>query len=73
VGETALPVDTVVAYALNGTIGAVTTVEPPFQAIDTFAHGLLPPDLFIDGDNELTAYVVEGTPAAPVLHPLNVS
>jgi hypothetical protein len=73
VGETALPVGTVVAYALNGTIGAVTTVEPAFQGIDTFAHGLLPPDLFVDGDNELTAYVVEGTPAAPVLHPLGVS
>jgi hypothetical protein len=73
VGETTLPVDTVVAYALNGTIAAVTTVEPAFQQIDTFAHGLLPPDLFVDGDNELTAYVVEGRPAAPVLRPLAVN
>jgi hypothetical protein len=73
VGETDLPLDTVVAYALNGTVGAVTTVEPPHADLTSFAHGLVPPDLFVDGDNDLTAYVVDGPPAHPTLHALDVS
>jgi hypothetical protein len=72
VGETDLPVGTVVAYALNGTVAAVTTVEPAHIDLGPFAHGLLPPDLFVAGDNDLTAYVVEGTPADPTLRPLDV-
>ncbi|HEV7760379.1 MAG TPA: sulfatase-like hydrolase/transferase [Acidimicrobiales bacterium] len=73
VGETELPLDTVVAYALNGKIGAVTTVEPPHADLTSFAHGLLPPDLFVEGHNDLTAYVVDGPPAHPTLRPLAVS
>jgi hypothetical protein len=73
VGETELPLGTVVAYALNGKIGAVTTVEPPHADLTSFAHGLLPPDLFVDGHNDLTAYVVDGPPAHPTLRPLAVS
>ncbi|HKY65159.1 MAG TPA: sulfatase-like hydrolase/transferase [Acidimicrobiales bacterium] len=71
VGESGLPVGTVVAYALNGTIGAVTAVEPGIHQ-EGLAHGLLPPRLFRDGDNELTAYVVDGPVGSPALHPVAI-
>jgi hypothetical protein len=74
IGHTRLDVGTTVAYALNGTIGAVTTVEP-FSVDDdgSLVHGLLPPDLFEDGANELTAYVVEGPPGDETLRPLDIA
>lgn len=71
VGENGLPLGTVVAYALNGTIGAVTAVEPGIHQ-EGLAHGLLPPRLFDDDGNELTAYVVDGPVGDPVLHPLTI-
>lgn len=72
-GKTELPVGTTVAYALNGTIGAVTTVEPPDGSAPPIAHGLLPPSLFVAGTNNLTAYVVEGRPGAETLRPIDVA
>ena len=70
VGDAALPEGTVVAYAINGTIGAVTEVGPPFGDRTTLAHGLVPPRLFRDGDNEVTAYVVAGPAGAETLRPV---
>jgi hypothetical protein len=72
VGDADLPQGTVVAYALNGTVGAVTAVEPGVDGGAGLVHGLLPPHLFNDGDNELTAYVVEGQVGAEVLRPVTV-
>jgi hypothetical protein len=72
-GKTRLAVGTNVAYALNGKIAAVTTVEPPDGADPPIAHGLLPPDLFVAGANDLTAYVVEGPPGGETLRPLDVA
>jgi hypothetical protein len=73
VGHSDLPQGAVVAYALNGTIGAVTAVEPGIDGGAGLVHGLLPPRLFGEGDNELTAYVVEGEVGAEVLRPIAVS
>jgi hypothetical protein len=73
VGSTQLAEGTHVAYALNGTVGAVTQVEPGLGADDTLAHGLIPPRLFVDGRNELTAYVVEGPVGDELLRPLTVA
>jgi hypothetical protein len=73
IGHTDLDVGTTVALALNGTIGAVTTVEPWFDAGGgPLVHGMMPPDLFVDGVNEVTAYVVEGPPGDETLRPLAV-
>ena len=73
IGHADLDVGTTVAYALNGTIGALTTVEP-WAADDggPLVHGLVPPDLFEDGANELTAYLVDGPPGDETLRPLEV-
>ena len=72
-GHTGLPEGTIVAYALNGTIGGVTEVVPGFERPEQqTVHALVPPDLFVDGENELTAYVVEGAPGAATLHELDV-
>jgi hypothetical protein len=72
VGDADLPPGAVVAYALNGTIAAVTTVEPGLEPGAGLVHGLLPPRLYADGDNELTAYLIEGEVGAEVLRPLEV-
>jgi hypothetical protein len=72
VGNTDLPLGTIVAYALNGTIGAVTEVETGVEAGSNLAHALLPPDVFVDGDNELRAYVVGGEPGSETLRPIEV-
>jgi len=69
VGHTDLPEGTVVAYALNGVVGAVTAVEPGVVPDRQLAHGFLPPDLFVAGANELTAYVVDGPPGGETLRP----
>jgi hypothetical protein len=73
VGRTELPEETTVAYALNGTVAATTEVEPPWgDPARTTALALVPPKLLVEGDNELTAYVIEGPPGEEVLHPLTV-
>lgn len=66
-----LPVDTPVAVAVNGVVGAVTpTEETPYGV--SVLHALLHPGSMRAGDNEITLYQVEGEPDAPVLRPLEV-
>lgn len=72
VGDVDLPQDTVVAYALNGVVGAVTTVEPSFADRGPLAQGMLPPRMFDDDGNELTAYVVDGDVGEEVLRSIDV-
>lgn len=72
VGDADLPQDVVVAYALNGVVGAVTSVEPPISQGRGLVHGLLPPRLFQVGGNELTAYLVEGDVGEEVLRSIDV-
>ncbi|HEX6567745.1 MAG TPA: hypothetical protein VF015_01200, partial [Acidimicrobiales bacterium] len=62
---------TYVAYALNGTVAAVTAVEVPYED-GGLVQGLAPPRLFVDGANELAAYVVEGPPGDAVLQPVEL-
>lgn len=71
VGETDLAAGAVVAYAVNGTVASVTEVEAPFGD-GALVHGLAPPSLFVDGANELTAYLVEGPPSRAVLRPVEL-
>jgi Sulfatase len=73
VGTTHLSPGTRLAWALNGKIGAVVTVQPPDQGDPPMAQGLLPPKLFRGGANQLTAYVVEGSPGAETLRPVDVT
>ena len=47
--------------------------EPGFEPDTRLVHGLLHPDVFVDGDNELTAYVIEGEVGRETLHPLRVA
>lgn len=72
VAGTDLPEGSVVAFALNGTIAALGEVQPLDQEPGLLVHGLLPPRLFVDGENELTAYQVRGQVGDEVLHPLTL-
>lgn len=72
VGRTQLGEGTYVAYAVNGTIGAVTAVQPSAGSGPRLVLGMIPPDLLADGANELTAYVIDGAVGQEVLHPLAV-
>lgn len=73
VGWTDLPSGTVVAYGLNGTIGAVSEVEREQGWEGRLVHGIVPPRLFEDGHNRLEAYLVRGEPGAATLHPLTIT
>jgi hypothetical protein len=70
IGRSALPDGDYVAYALNGTVAAVAEVEDDPRAGRPLVLGLLRPDLFVDGVNDLAAYVVDGAPGDEVLHPI---
>jgi hypothetical protein len=72
IGRSDLDPGTHVAYALNGTVGAVAEVEADERADQPLVLGLLMTELFADGANELTAYVVDGAPGAESLHPIPV-
>jgi hypothetical protein len=73
VGSTGLPEGTTVAYALNGTVAALAEVEPPYGDPErNTAVALVPPKLLVEGDNELSAYVVDGPPGEEVLMRLAV-
>lgn len=72
IGRSDLAPADVVAYALNGTIGVVTEVEDA-DGDGGLVHGLLPPHLLVAGDNDLTAYLVEGPVGDEVLRPLTVT
>jgi hypothetical protein len=62
-----------VAFALNGTVAALGNVQPLEQESGLLVQGMLPPRLFEDGENELTAYLVDGPVGDEVLHPLDLS
>lgn len=73
VGHVTLPIGSTMAYALNGTIGAVVEVEAGLLHDGRqLAHALLPPDLYVEGDNELTAYLVEGPVGHEVLRTIEI-
>ena len=72
VGHTELPEGTVVAYALDGTVAALTEVGPGTREGTRMAHALLPPALFGPDASELTAYVVTGEVGGETLTPLAV-
>jgi hypothetical protein len=61
-----------VAYALNGTVATVAEVEPDERADEPLVLGLARPDLFVEGRNVLTAYLVEGDPGEETLVPLEL-
>ena len=72
-GLTELSPGTVVAYALDGTVAALTEVGPGTQGGTRMAHALLPPDLFGPDGSELTAYVITGAVGDETLTPLAVT
>jgi hypothetical protein len=73
VGRTGIPEGTTVAYAFNGTVAALTEVEPPYgDPKRNMAVALVPPRLLVEGDSELAAYVVDGPPGKEVLRRLAV-
>ena len=77
-GRTSLPGGTVVAFALNGTVGAVgeTIALPAGGAGGHDAQriaALLLPRLIVAGDNDLEAFVVEGPVGAEVLRPVQLT
>jgi hypothetical protein len=70
-GRTDEPTGSTIAFALNGTIAAVT--EAGVTAGDgQVAHALLLPRLFADGANELSAFLVEGPVGSETLRPLEL-
>lgn len=72
VGVTDLPAGTVVAYAVDGTVAALTEVGPGVGDGVRMAHALVPPSLVGDGPSELTAYVVTGDVGHEILTPIGV-
>ena len=72
VAWTAMEQGEVVAFALNGTIGAVGTIEAGRGPEDNMINGIVPPRLFVEGSNELTAYLVEGEVGHETLRPLSL-
>ena len=72
VASTAMEPGEVVAFALNGTIGAVGAIEERSGPEDRMVNGIVPPRLFVEGSNELTAYLVEGDVGHETLRPLSL-
>lgn len=66
-----LPVDVSVAVAVDGTVAAVVPPEPTAYGIAA-VQAMLWPGALAAGHNEITMYVVDGPPEAPVLHELAV-
>lgn len=61
------------AIAVNGVVaGLFETFGAPSGGRTEF-WGTLPPELFRAGANSLTLYLIEGTPAAPVLRPVRLT
>lgn len=67
VARTDLEAGSVVALVLNGEVAALAEVE---EASPNRVHALLLPDLFVEGHNDLRAYLVKGTPGEETLRPL---
>jgi hypothetical protein len=71
IGYTDQPGGTVIAYALNGTVAAVTQAAAPTQ-LGQQVQALLLQRTFAAGDNDMTAYLVEGPVGDETLRPLDV-
>jgi Sulfatase len=71
VGQTAVPLGTEVAVAVNGVVSAIAPVESPGFALSV-VHAMLLPERF-GAVNEITAYVVDGPSGAETLRPLAVT
>jgi hypothetical protein len=71
IGQTALPLGTSVAVAVNGVVSAIAPVESPGFALSV-VHAMLLPEPF-GAANEITAYVVDGPSGAETLQPLAVT
>jgi hypothetical protein len=71
VGYAPLDEGTLVAVTVDGVVAAVVPVTPTSYGV-SILHALLWPGALGEGRNEIGAYVVEGPPAAPVLHPLDI-
>jgi hypothetical protein len=69
VAGTELEAGTTVALVLDGQVAALVDVE---AGSPNRVHALLLPELFVQGENDLDAYVVEGSPGDEVLTPLDV-
>jgi hypothetical protein len=70
-GEPSVPRPGQVAVAVNGVVAAVAPIEEGAFGL-SLVHALLLPDT-VAADNEVTAYLVEGTPGAETLRPLAVT
>jgi hypothetical protein len=70
-GYSGLARDASIAVAVNGTVAAVVPAEPAAYGL-TAVHAMLWPEALAGGRNEITMYVVDGPPEAPVLHELAV-
>ena len=72
VASTDLEVGEVMAFALNGVVGALAEVQDMDRGIGNLVHGLMPPRLFVSGDNQLSAYLVEGPAGDETLRPIDI-
>ena len=70
-GYSGLARDASIAVAVNGTVAAVVPAEPAAYGLSA-VHAMLWPEALAGGRNEITMYVVDGPPEAPVLHELAV-
>jgi hypothetical protein len=61
-----------IAVGLNGTIAAVTRTVALNDTGDAFFTFLVPPPLVRAGSNEVTMYVIGGTPERPTLDPVRL-
>jgi hypothetical protein len=69
-GEVRSSGDAVIAVAVNGTVAGVSSTFPDDQGPEVFA--VIAPDfVFRQGANDVRLFVVEGTGATAVLHPLD--
>lgn len=76
IGVTDLPMGTLMALSVNGTVGAVTEVEavrrPEREGATGRVHALVPPRLVVGGANDVQAFVVEGPVGGEVLRTVEV-
>lgn len=73
VAGTDLPAETMVAFALDGTVAAMGEVQDHPEGGGLLVQGMLVPWAFHDGDHELEAFVVTGDVGDPVLSPVDVA
>ncbi len=62
-----------VAIAVNGVVANVTRARLLNDEGDAFFMFLVPPSVMVDGKNELSVYLVGGTPSDPTLDPITLN